>query len=211
MASELQTSLLTKFYCLDRTLFPVLTHPFNNLGSSDAAISLMWAHASPSLSLAIKSPLVAQPCLSLGSLHLLLFPHPQHLWLFCFQPTLYCGKMYLVLRFQGLPCNSLWTLFLSLTPVDSVGWGQGLLPIFFPKPLFLQLVSPYLHNDPTMLSISKAQEQLSIFHILSYCTTLRNSYLSPNYFYACQLVTLMPVSRSPTLNPLFTPHKTYLM
>lgn len=131
----------------------------------------------PILSLAIKSRLVAQPCLSLGSLHLLLLPHPQHLWLFCFQPTLYCGKMYLVLRFQGLPCNSLWTLFLSLTPVDSVGWGQGLLPIFFPKPLFLQLASPYLHNDPTTLSISKAQEQLYL-SILSCCTTLRNSYLS---------------------------------
>lgn len=119
--------------------------------------------------------------------------------------------MHSVLRFQGLPCNSLWALFLSLPPVDSVGWGQGLLPIFFPKPLFLQLVSPCLHNDPTMLSISKAQEQLPIFRILSYCTTLRNSFVSPSYFYACQLVILMPVSRSPTLNPLFTSHMAYLM
>ena len=155
MASELQTSLLTKFYCIDRTPFPVLIHPFNNLGSFDAAVSLMWAYASHPYLFPPNHPLVAQPCLSLDSLHLPLFPHPQHLWLFCFQPTLYCGKMYSLLRFQGLPCNSLWTLFLSLTPVDSVGWGQGLLPTFFPKPLFLQLVSPRLHNDPTMLSISK--------------------------------------------------------
>lgn len=57
MASELQTSLLTKFYCIDRTPFPVLTHPLNNLGSFDTAVSLMWAHASPSLSLSTKSPI----------------------------------------------------------------------------------------------------------------------------------------------------------
>ena len=191
--------MVIKFHYVNSTPSPVLRYPFNSLLSFELYASpSCGAHPSPFLPLPTKSS-ISSSALSLSRFPSLAppTPPPQHLLLFfalfCLQPTLFCGKGYLIF-YSRASGSSLWLPLLFLPALDSLEWEKevGILCSSFPFPDHCPSNFPWMTPLCSVFQRLKSNSfSMLVYGLHLYISypfplplqTVRNSFLCPNCFY----------------------------